>query len=163
MTTTFIIYILHKMKLFKKQIRYIWYMECPTWLGRLIEKYAKKVNNRTDYSEWYKSYFFYTNEYFDRPKSDINFVESEARAKEIIDAKKFNKIQKEIDDNNMDVDIESMPLRIRELEKENEELKNLPPVEIEKIVTDHDVDIYPASDPRSKFHNDWKNSKIKKK
>lgn len=163
MTTTFIIYILHKMKLFKKQIRFIWYMECPTWLGRLIEKYAKKVNNRTDYSEWYKSYFFYTNEYFDRPKSDINFVESEARAKEIIDAKKFNKIQKEIDDNNMDVDIESMPLRIRELEKENEELKNLPPVEIEKIVTDHDVDIYPASDPRSKFHNDWKNAKIKKK
>lgn len=150
------------MKLFKKQIRYIGYIECPTWLGNLIEKYAKKVGNRSDYTDWYKSYFFYTNEYFDRPKEDIKFVESEARAKEIIDAKKFNKIKKEIDDNNMDVDIESMPLRIRKLEKQIEELKNLPPVEVEKIqyVVDPIGDVYPADDPHTW---DRKKAKIKKK
>ena len=151
-------------KLFQKQIRFIGYMECPTWLWNLIDRYAQKVDNRTDYtSGHYQSYFYYTDEYFDRPKKDINFVESKARAEEIINAKKFKKIQKEIDDQEMDVEIEKMPSKIRELEKQIEELKNLPPVEVEKIVTDHDVDIYPASDPRSKFHNDWKKANIKKK
>ena len=151
-------------KLFQKQIRYIGYMECPTWLWNLIDRYAKKVDNRTDYtSEHYQAYFYYSDEYFDRPKKDINFVESEARAEEIIYAKKFKKIKKEIDDQEIDVAIEKMPSKIRELEKQIEELKNLPPVEVEKIVTDHDVDIYPASDPRSKFHNDWKKANIKKK
>lgn len=151
------------MKLFKKQIRYIGYMECPTWLGNLIDRYAHKVDNRTDYtSANYQAYFYYSDEYFDRPKKDIKFVESEARAEEIINAKKFKKIQKEIDDNNMDVDIESMPLRIRELEKENEELRNLPPVEVEKIqyTVDPIGDVYPLDDSHTW---DRKKAKIKKK
>lgn len=130
-------------------------MECPEWLGRLIDRYAKNVDNRTDYTSGnYQSYFYYSDEYFDRPKKDIIFVESRARAEEIINAKKFKKIKKEIDDNDMDVDIEEMPSKIRELEKQIEELKNLPPVEVEQI--QYTVD--PISDTW-----DWKNAKIKKK
>lgn len=151
------------MKLFKKQIRYIGYMECPTWLGNLIDRYAQKVDNRTDYTSGnYQSYFYYSDEYFDRPKKDIKFVESEARAKEIIDAKKFNKIKKEIDDQEMDVAIEEMPSKIRELEKQIEELRNLPPVEVEKIqyAVDPIGDVYPADNPHTW---DRKKAKIKKK
>jgi len=46
-----------------------------------------------------------------------------------------------------------------QLKKENEELKSLPPVEVEEI--HNDFDIYPASDPRSKFHDEWKKSQEK--
>ena len=81
------------------------------------------------------------------------FVETYDQAKQIIDAKKFNYIKKEIDEFDLDVSIEDMPKEIKRLKEEIEELKNLPPVEIEKIVTDHDVDIYPPEDPRSKFHD----------
>lgn len=147
------------MKLFKKQIRYLGYIECPTWLWNLIDKHAKKINNLTDYSEWYKSIFYYDNERFDLPKKDPMFVETYDQAKQIIDAKKFNYIKKEIDEFDLDVSIEEMPKEIKRLKEQIEELKNLPPVEIEKISW---YDIYPPEDPRSKFHEDWKKSVNKK-
>lgn len=138
-------------------------MECPAWLWNLIEKHAKKMDNVCDYSEWYKSIFYYKDDRFDLPKKDPKVVKTYEDAKQIMDAKKYNKIKKDMEDKKIDISIEEMPWKIVELQNQIEELKNLPPVEIEKIVTDHDVDIYPASDPRSKFHNDWKKSKIQKK
>ena len=133
----------------QKQIRYIGYMECQTWLN-LIDRYAKKWTTERIIHPDIIKHIFIIRIIFYHPK-DINFVESEARAKEIIDAKKFNKIKKEIDDQEMDVAIEEMPSKIRELEKQIEELRNLPPVEVEKIqyAVDPIGDTYPADDPHT--------------
>ena len=142
-------------------------MECPAWLWNLIDNHAKKIDTMTDYSQQTrKTIYYYADETFDRPKKDPFIVNDYARAIEIVNAKKYKAIEKEIDEMKLWISIDKMPKQIEtlkkeinELKNENEELKNLPPVEVERI----DADIYPASDPRSKFHEEWKKSKIKKK
>lgn len=153
--------------LFQKQIRFVWYMECPTWLWRLIEKHARHLDNiYLPKNEWLVYYYDKRNDFWSIYEQDeILLVKDYKEAKKIQNLKKFEVMKEQFW--KMDIDIErdydEISWKFDKLQKENEELRNLPPVEVENIVTDHDVDIYPASDPRSKFHNDWENAKIKKK
>ena len=154
-------------KLFQKQIRFIWYMECPAWLWRLIEKHAKKLDTYYLPKNWWTVYYYEKKNIFSDPyeKDEIQLVKNFDEAKKIAILKKFEIMKEQFW--KMDIDIEreydELSWMFDKLQQENEELKNLPPVEMENIVTDQDFDIYPANDPRSKFHNDWKKSKIQKK
>lgn len=142
-------------------------MECPTWLWRLIEKHARHLDNiYLPKNEWSVYYYDKRNDFWSvYDQDEVIVVKDYKEAKKIQNLKKFEVMKEQFW--KMDIDIEreynEISWKFDKLQKENEELKNLPPVEIEKIATDHDVDIYPASDPRSKFHKDWKNAKIQKK
>ena len=154
-------------KLFQKQIRFVWYMECPTWLWRLIEKHARHLDNiYLPKNEWSVYYYDKRNDFWSvYDQDEVIVVKDYKEAKKISNLKKFEVMKEQFW--KMDIDIEreydEISWKFEKLQQENEELKNLPPVEVEKIVTDQDFDIYPASDPRSKFHNDWKKAKIQKK
>jgi hypothetical protein len=169
MTTTFIIYILHKMKLFKKQIRFIWYMECPTWLWRLIEKHARHLDNiYLPKNEWSVYYYDKRNDFWSIYEQDeILLVKDYKEAKKIQNLKKFEVMKEQFW--KMDIDIErdydEISWKFDKLQKENEELRNLPPVEVEKVQYSVDPigDVYPSDDPRSTFRKDWENAKIQKK
>lgn len=168
MTTTFIIYILHKMKLFKKQIRFIWYMECPLWLGRLIERYAKKMDNYY-LPKWWKVFYYEKKNDFSDPyeENEIQVVKNYDEAKKIVNLEKYDCMKENFEKMDIDIDGEykDLPWKFEKLQKENEELRNLPPVEVEKVEYSVDPigDIYPSDDPRSTFRKDWKNAKIQKK
>lgn len=142
-------------------------MECPTWLWRLIEKHARHLDNiYLPKNEWSVYYYDKRNDFWSvYDQDEVIVVKDYKEAKKIQNLKKFEVMKEQFW--KMDIDIErdydEISWKFDKLQKENEELKNLPPVEIEKIATDQDFDIYPANDPRSKFHNDWKKSKIQKK
>ena len=142
-------------------------MECPTWLWRLIERHARHLDKiYLPKNEWSVYYYDKRNDFWSvYDQDEVIVVKDYNEAKKIQNLKKFEVMKEQFW--KIDIDIESdydkISWKFDKLQKENEELKNLPPVEVEKIVTDHDVDIYPASDPRSKFHNDWEKANIKKK
>lgn len=150
------------MKLFKKQIRFIGYMECPEWLGRLIERHAKQMDNYY-LPKWWKVFYYEKKNKFWDPyeENEIQVVKNYDEAKKIVKLEKYEIMKENFEKMDIDIDGEykDLPWKFEKLQQENEELKNLPPVEVERI----DADIYPASDPRSKFHNDWKKANIKKK
>lgn len=142
-------------------------MECPTWLWRLIEKHAKHLDNiYLPKNEWSVYYYDKRNDFWSIYEQDeVLLVKDYKEAKKIQNLKKFEVMKEQFWKIDIDIerDYDGISWKFEKLQQENEELRNLPPVEIEKIATDHDVDIYPASDPRSKFHNDWEKAKIQKK
>lgn len=82
-------------------------------------------------------------------QDEVIVVKDYKEAKKIQNLKKFEVMKEQFW--KMDIDIErdydEISWKFDKLQKENEELRNLPPVEIEKIATDYD----------------WKNAKIQKK
>lgn len=138
-------------------------MECPEWLGRLIERHARHLDNiYLPKNEWSVYYYDKRNDFWSvYDQDEVIVVKDYKEAKKIQNLKKFEVMKEQFW--KIDIDIErdynEISWKFEKLQQENEELKNLPPVEVERI----DADIYPASDPRSKFHEEWKKSKIKKK
>lgn len=134
-----IYYKIRKMKnLFKKQIRFIGYMECPTWLWNLIEKHAKKMDNYY-LPKWWQVFYYEKRENFSCPyeKDEIKVVKNFNEAKKVVDLEKYECMKEKFEKIDIDIDREykDLPWQMEKLQKENEELRNLPPVEIAQIVS----------------------------
>ena len=152
----------------KKWFYHVWaeYMVLPKRLWKLVEIYWKPVKSMLEYDpskvddKWWNVWrLYYVGESVKAKNFEWTIYWDYETAEKIREENTLKQIWRVMQEKKYSItDFAKKDARIEELEKENDELKSLPPVNVETI--HNDWDIYPADDPRSKFYKEKFDEKL---
>ena len=154
----------------KKLFYHVWaeYLILPKRLWKLVEIYWKPVRKMLEYDPskvddeyWKVEYLHYATWRVERKNFVWTIYCDYETAEKVREENTLKQIWRIMQEKWFKIkDIEKKDERIKKLEEENDELKSLPPVEVETIRNIDDGDIYPADDPRSKFYKEKFDEKL---
>ena len=141
-------------------------MVLPKRLWKLVEIYWKPVKSMLEYDpskvddKWWNVWrLYYVGESVKAKNFEWTIYWDYETAEKIREENTLKQIWRVMQEKKYSItDFAKKDARIEELEKENDELKSLPPVNVETI--HNDWDIYPADDPRSKFYKEKFDEKL---